>query len=168
MGEVQGSRGDICHCQHCQCTMSLSPFKNCIRDICPFDPFFRGNNCFKLIYLEITFTFYTYLWTSWVEATKNMESMGLLTGCGMMCFKYLGRVECYVVLCLKWMKIFGRYFHHEWGDCENGCFEVFWREGPLCKISTFTVIPFVFFLNLNLLTNIMSARKARKNRRRWK
>ena len=46
------------------CTMGLSPFKNCIRDICPFAPIFQGINCFRLKYLEITLAFYIYLGTS--------------------------------------------------------------------------------------------------------
>ena len=57
-------------------------------------------------------------------------------------------------LCPFWKKVkaffsHGGYLHHEWIDCENGCFEVFWREGsdwPMCKISTFTVTPFMFFV----------------------
>ena len=52
-----------------QCTMGLSPFKNCIRDICPFAPIFQGNNCFNWPLCKIsTFTvtpfmlhFYKYL-----------------------------------------------------------------------------------------------------------
>ena len=61
------------------CIMGLSLYKNCIWDICPFDPIYQGNNCFRLKYLEITFTFYIYLGISWIEATEAMESMGLLT-----------------------------------------------------------------------------------------
>ena len=60
--------------------MGLSPFENCIRDICPFAPIFQGNNCFRLKYLEITLTFYICLETSWIEATDAMGSMGLSTG----------------------------------------------------------------------------------------
>ena len=40
--------------------------------------------------------------------------------------------------------------HQEGGDWEQSCFEVFWRAGsdwPLCKISTFSVTPFIFFNN---------------------
>ena len=168
MGEVQGSRGDICHCQHCQCTMSLSPFKNCIRDICPFDPFFRGNNCFKLIYLEITFTFYTYLWTSWIEATKPMGSMCLLTGWQNDVVQIFGtsRMLCGSVPQVNeniW-EIFSPWMGRLWKW-------LFWsllkRRASLQNFN-FHSHPVCVFLNLNLLTNIMSARKARKNRRRWK
>ena len=44
-------------------TMGLSPFKNCIRAMCPFAPILQGNNCFRLEYLDITLTFYIYLGT---------------------------------------------------------------------------------------------------------
>ena len=36
------------------CTMGLSLFKNCIREMCPFAPIFQGNNCFRLEYLDQT------------------------------------------------------------------------------------------------------------------
>ena len=62
-----------------QCTIGLSPFNNCTREICPFAPIFQRSNCFRVKYLEITFTFYIYLGISWIEATEAMESMGLLT-----------------------------------------------------------------------------------------
>ena len=71
-----------------------------------------------------------------------------------MCFEYLGRVECYVSLRFLWMKIFGRYLHHEGGDCAKSCFEDFWRAGsdwPLCKISTLTATPFMFFVHKYLI-----------------
>ena len=38
-------------------TMGLSPFKNCIRAMCPFAPILQGDNCFRLEYLDITLTF---------------------------------------------------------------------------------------------------------------
>ena len=68
---------------------------------------------------------------------------------GRMCFKYLGRVECYVVLWFECMKIFGRYLHHEGGDQQKSYFEVFSRAGsdwPLCKISNLAFTPFMFFV----------------------
>ena len=71
-----------------------------------------------------------------------------------MCFKYLGRVECYMVLWCEWMKIFGRYLHHEGGNCQKSYFEVFSRAGsdwPLCKISTLTATPFMFFVHKYLI-----------------
>ena len=71
-----------------------------------------------------------------------------------MCFKYLGRVECYVVLWCEWMKIFGRYLHPEGGNCQKSYFEVFSRAGsdwPLCKISTLTATPFMFFVHKYLI-----------------
>ena len=40
-----------------QCTIGLSPFNNCTREICPFAPIFQRSNCFRVKYLEITFTF---------------------------------------------------------------------------------------------------------------
>ena len=103
-------------------------------------------------YLDITLTFYIYLGTSWFEAIAAMKSIWDFNQAGgSMCFKYLVRVECYVFLWLWEMKIFGRYLHmhHEWGDFENHWYEVFWNERshwPLCKISIFTVIPFMFFV----------------------
>ena len=48
------------------------------------------------------------------------------------------------------MIIFGRYLQVGGGDCQKICFEVFSRAGydwPLCKFSTLTVIPFMFFVN---------------------
>ena len=42
------------------------------------------------------------------------------------------------------------FLDYEWGDCENGCTEVFWKEGsdrPLCKISIFTVTPLMLFVH---------------------
>ena len=75
-----------------------------------------------------------------------------------MCFEYLGRVECYVSLRFLWMKIFGRYLHHEGGDCAKSFFEDFWRAGPewpLCKISTCTVPPSCFLsISTTFLTNM--------------
>ena len=71
-----------------------------------------------------------------------------------MCFEYLGRVECYVSLRFLWMKIFGRYLHHEGGNCQKSYFEVFSRAGSdwsLCKISTLTATPFMFFVHKYLI-----------------
>ena len=63
-----------------QCTMGLSPFNKCIREICPFAPIFQGNNCFRVKYLKITFTFNIYLGTSWKEATAAKEAIEIFTG----------------------------------------------------------------------------------------
>ena len=71
-----------------------------------------------------------------------------------MCFKYLGRVECYFVLWFYWLEIFGRYLHHEGGNCQKSYFEVFSRavsDWSLCKISTLTATPFMFFVHKYLI-----------------
>ena len=53
-----------------QCTMALSPFNNWIREICPFAPIFQGNSCFRVKYLEITFTFDYHVFMSfWLSLT---------------------------------------------------------------------------------------------------
>ena len=59
-----------------------------------------------------------------------------------------------MVLWCEWMKIFGRYLHHEGGNCQKSYFEVFSRAGsdwPLCKISTLTATPFMFFVHKYLI-----------------
>ena len=59
-----------------------------------------------------------------------------------------------MVLWCEWMKIFRRYLHHEGGNCQKSYFEVFSRAGsdwPLCKISTLTATPFMFFVHKYLI-----------------
>ena len=58
----------------------LSPLNICIREIWPFAPIFQGNNCFRVKYLKITFTFNIYLGTSWKEAKSAKDSIKILTG----------------------------------------------------------------------------------------
>ena len=105
--------------------------KNCIIVICPLTPIFQGNNWFILKYLD----FFIYIWgTSCFEATAAMKPTRLLTG--------------------RWkdvLQIFGTSWmlcgSNEWnivdicalngGDCQNGCFEVFWREGSVWPLSKF-------------------------------
>ena len=48
----------------------------------------------------------------------------------------------------------GRYLHHEGGNCQKSYFEVFSRAGSdwsLCKISTLTATPFMFFVHKYLI-----------------
>ena len=48
------------------------------REICPLAPI--AMLCFRVRYLDITFTFYTYLGTNLLEATAAQESIEILTG----------------------------------------------------------------------------------------
>ena len=75
-----------------------------------------------------------------------------------MCFEYLGRVECYVSLRFLWMKLFGRFLHHEGGDCAKSCFEDFWRAGsdwPPVQNFNLHIAPSCFLsISTTFLTNI--------------
>ena len=72
------------------CTMGLSPLNICIREIWPFAPIFQGNNCFRVKYLKITFTFNIYLGTSWKEAKSAKKSIEILTGWWKVVFQIFG------------------------------------------------------------------------------
>ena len=74
------------------CSMVLSPSNNWIREIFPLTPIFQDNNCFKIRYLEITFTFDMYFGTSWIDAT----------GAHFFFYKYLTQIF------FPWM--FGQFF----------------------------------------------------------
>ena len=70
--------------------MGLSPLNICIREIWPFAPIFQGNNCFRVKYLKITFTFNIYLGTSWKEAKSAKKSIEILTGWWKVVFQIFG------------------------------------------------------------------------------
>ena len=71
-------------------TLGLSPWKKCISEICRFAPIFQGNNCFRVKYLKITFTFNIYLGTSWKEAKSAKKSIEILTGWWKVVFQIFG------------------------------------------------------------------------------
>ena len=94
---------------------------NCIWEFRCLAPIFLGNNCFRVRYLDITFTFDIYLGTNWIVATTATarESIELLTG--------------------MWKDVFW-IFGTSWMLCElavlvnENIWEIFapWR-GRLCK-----------------------------------
>ena len=134
--------------------MGLSPLNICIREIWPFAPIFQGNNCFRIKYLKITFTFNIYLGTSWKEAKSAKKSIEILTGWWKVVFQIFGTSW---MLCgsVVWVNENIWEIFPPWrGQLSKSYFEVFSRAGsdwPLCKISTLTATPFMFFVHKYLI-----------------
>ena len=83
-----------------QCTVGLSPSNNCIREFRSFAPIFLGNDCLRVRYLDISFTFGTYIWGRVEWRQWRLKSQEILLRAGeRFCCTYLGRVECHMVLC---------------------------------------------------------------------
>ena len=99
-----------------QCTVGLSPSNNCIREFRSFAPIFLGNDCLRVRYLDISFTFDTYIWTGRVEWRQwRLRSQEKLLWAGeRFCCKYLGRVDCHMVLwqCFLSFAFVYKVLHH--------------------------------------------------------
>ena len=98
-----------------QCALGLSLFNNCIRENCPFAPIFKGNNCFRVKYLDVTFTFDIYLGTSWIEATAAKEWIDILRGWWKDVFQIFGTSWMLSGSVVLVNENIGRYLHHEQG-----------------------------------------------------
>ena len=113
--------------------MVLSPSNNWIREIFHLTPIFQDNNCFRIRYLEITFTFYMYFGTSWIDATGAQESKESLTGWWKVVLGIFGMNKSIWEIFATWR---GRLTKKRY-------FVSFWKAGsdwPLSKVSTLSVI----------------------------